>query len=146
MKIPKLVLSGRQEVIQQSEKKSILLKRHKEKRKTNKKKTGECKSGCRGVSPVSVLSLDLVDGDVQRPVGPLAHRQGLIDAELCRCHRLTLREGCQVEAKLLPVGAGLQEVTLLFHCIEMEGGSGGSGGRAVAEEQRESQMFKLINI
>lgn len=74
---------------------------------------------CRGVSPVSVLSLDLVDGDVQRPVGPLAHRQGLIDAELCRRHRLTLREGRQVKAKLLPVGPGLQEVALLFHCTEI---------------------------
>lgn len=64
---------------------------------------------------MSVLSLDLVDGDVQGAVGPLAHGQGLIDAKFCCCHRLALREGRQVEAKLLPVGPGLQQVALLLH-------------------------------
>lgn len=67
---------------------------------------------------MSVLSLDLIDGDVECPVGTLAHRQGFIDAELGRCHRLALREGRQVEAKLLPVGSRLQQVPLLFHCRE----------------------------
>lgn len=67
---------------------------------------------------MSVLSLDLVDGDVQCSVGPLAHRQSLVDPELCRRHRLTLREGRQVETKLLPVWTRLQEVTLLLHCRE----------------------------
>lgn len=67
-------------------------------------------------SPVSVISLDLVDGDVQGSVGPLAHRQGLIDPKLCGCHCLTLRERRQVETKLLPVRTRLQEVTLLLHC------------------------------
>lgn len=67
---------------------------------------------------MSVLSLDLVDGDVQRSVGPLAHRQGLIDPELCCRHRLPLREGRQIETKLLPVRTRLQEVTLLLHCRE----------------------------
>lgn len=67
-------------------------------------------------SPVSVISLDLVDGDVQGSVGPLAHRQGLIDPKLCGCHRLALRERRQVETKLLPVRTRLQEVALLLHC------------------------------
>lgn len=67
---------------------------------------------------MSVLSLDLIDGDVQCSVGPLAHRQGLIDPKLCRRHRLTLRERSQVETKLLPVWTRLQEVTLLLHCRE----------------------------
>lgn len=61
----------------------------------------------RVASPVSVLSLYLIDRDVESPVGPLAHRQGFIDAELGRCHRLALREGRQVEAELLPVGPRL---------------------------------------
>lgn len=69
-------------------------------------------------SPVSVLPLDLIDGDVECAVGPLAHRQGFIDAELGCCHRLALREGRQVKAKLLPVGSRLQQVSLLFHCGE----------------------------
>lgn len=67
---------------------------------------------------MSVLSLDLVDGDVQGSVGPLAHRQRLIDPKLCRRHRLALREGGQVETKLLPVRTRLQEVALLLHCRE----------------------------
>lgn len=78
------------------------------------------KQGKRKAEPVSVLSLDLVDGDVQRSVCPLAQRQGLIDTKLCRCHCLTLREGSQVEAELLPVWTGLQEVTLLLHCNERQ--------------------------
>lgn len=69
---------------------------------------------------MSVLSLDLVDGDVQGSVGPLAHRQGLIDAKLCCSHRLALREGGQIETKLLPVWTRLQEVALLLHCRERE--------------------------
>ena len=69
-----------------------------------------------GVEPVSVLSLDLVHRDVQRPIRPLTHRQGFIDTELCSCHRLPLREGGEVEAELLPVGPRLQEVPLLLHC------------------------------
>lgn len=67
---------------------------------------------------MSVLSLDLVDRDVQRSVGPLAHRQGLVDPELGRRHRLSLREGRQVETELLPVRTRLQEVALLLHCRE----------------------------
>lgn len=67
-------------------------------------------------SPVSVLSLDLVDGDVQCPVGPLAQRQGFIDTKLCCRHGLTLGERRQVKSKLLPVRTRLQEVALLLHC------------------------------
>lgn len=59
-------------------------------------------------SPVSVLSLDLIDRDVECPVGPLAHGQGFIDAELGRRHRLALGERRQVKAELLPVGSRLQ--------------------------------------
>lgn len=67
---------------------------------------------------MSVLALDLIDGDVECPIGPLAHCQGFIDAELGCGHRLALRQRRQVEAKLLPVGSRLQEVSLLFHCGE----------------------------
>lgn len=69
---------------------------------------------------MSVISLDLIDGDVQGPVGPLAHRQGLIDPKLSGCHRLTLRERRQVETKLLPVRTRLQEVALLLHCRDTQ--------------------------
>jgi len=64
---------------------------------------------------VSVVSLDLVHGDVEGAVGPLAHGLGLVDAELCGGHRLPLRERSQVEAELLPVGPRLQQVPLLLH-------------------------------
>lgn len=66
-------------------------------------------------SPVSVLLVDLINRDVKSSISPLAHRQGLINPELCRCHRLTLREGRQVEPKLLPIWTRLQEVALLLH-------------------------------
>lgn len=66
-------------------------------------------------SPVSVLLLYDVDRDVQRPVHPLTHRQGFVDSKLCRRHRFPLGERSEVEAKLLPVGPRLQEVTLLLH-------------------------------
>ena len=64
---------------------------------------------------MSVVSLDLVDGDMEGAVSPLAHRQGLVDTELCGGHRLPLREGGEVEAELLPVGPGLQQIPLLLH-------------------------------
>lgn len=79
---------------------------------------------------MSVLSFDLIDGDVQRTVCPLADRQGLIDTKLRGCHRLTLREGSQVKTKLLPVRTGLQEVALLLHCRE-------------GNTERWKQMFKM---
>ena len=62
-----------------------------------------------------VLPLDLVDGDVQGAVGPLAHGQGLINAELCSRDRLPLGEGRQVKTELLPVRPWLQQVPLLLH-------------------------------
>lgn len=64
---------------------------------------------------MSVVSLDLVHGDVEGAVGPLAHGLGLVDAELRGGHRLPLRERSQVEAELLPVGPRLQQVPLLLH-------------------------------
>lgn len=64
---------------------------------------------------MSVLLVDLINGDVKCSISPLAHGQGLINPELCCRHRITLREGCQVEPKLLPIRTRLQEVTLLLH-------------------------------
>lgn len=68
--------------------------------------------------PAVIISLDLVDRDVQGSVCPLAHRQRLVDPKLRCSDRLTLREGRQVEAKLLPVWTRLQEVALLLHCTD----------------------------
>lgn len=65
-------------------------------------------------APVFVLALDLVDGNVQRVVGPRAHGQGLVDAKLCRCHRLTLWEGFEVKAELLPVRTWLKQAPLML--------------------------------
>lgn len=62
-----------------------------------------------------VLPLDLVDGDVQAAVGPLAHGQGLINAKFRSCDRFPLGEGRQVKTELLPVRPWLQQVPLLLH-------------------------------
>lgn len=67
-----------------------------------------------GAAPVFVLSLDLVDRNVQRVVGPRAHGQGLVDAELRRRHRLPLWEGFEVEAELLPVRTWLEQAPLVL--------------------------------
>lgn len=91
---------------------------------------------------MSVLPLDLVNGDVQCSVGPLAHRQGLVDPELSRSHCLTLRQRCQVETKLLPVGTRLQEVPLLLHCR----GGAKTGQRSPDAHKEQTQRGVLARL
>lgn len=65
--------------------------------------------------PEPVVPLYLIDGDVQCAVGPLSHREGLIDPKLCCSHSLALRQRRQVKAELFPVWSWLQQIPLLLH-------------------------------